>query len=787
MRITKPEQVKVSLGEGEGLHFDGARGERLHIDMLDHDLIRVRHHPDGKARLDRTWMVLGKDGAMPLEGRLRDDLDGFALPEYRVDESDTQVQIETEQLSIKVQLGDFRIEWFDRQGRRFAADLKQRGYPYDQASSAVYHYMERRADEHYYGFGERAGDLDKTGMRFRMINVDALGYSAKTGDPLYKHTPFYITYIPSLKIAYGLFYDNLSTSVFDMGKENDAFWGFYRYYMAEAGDLDYTLIYGPTIEAVVEKFTRLTGRPCLPPRWSLGYLGSTMKYTEAPDAQEQLKRFVDLCAQHDIPCDMFHLSSGYGTDAQGVRYVFTWNRSRVPDPQAMTAHFHEAGMRVAANIKPHLLTNHPEYDKLKANGGLIKAADSDDPAMCRFWSGGAFESGEGGYVDFTSAAGYQWWKDQLTSALLDFGVDAAWNDNNEFEIWDDAARCAGYGEEIPLAQARPLQALQMARASFEATAEHKPDERPFVLSRSGCPGIQRYAQSWSGDNTTSWETLRYNIPMGLSMGLSGAPNTGHDIGGFYGPAPEPELFVRWVQNGVFQPRFAIHSWNTDGTVNEPWMYPEVLPIIREWIKFRRDLRPYLYSLFYEAHTTGHPIMRPLAYHFPDDPRCWTESFDYLFGSHLLVASVLEPGARTRRVYLPAGAWWCDFHTSQWYEGGQEIEVAAPLEQIPLFVRDGGMIPMLNEGRLTVQVYARGDAEFTLFEDDGISPNYAQGAYTTIRLSFKRSQDGAWDAQAERMHAGYELPYGEITFVNVGDLPSEGMINVDAYRRAMVIT
>ncbi len=392
--------------------------------------------------------------------------------------------------------------------------------------------------------------------------------------------------------------------------------------MAEAGDLDYTMIYGPTIEAVVEKFTALTGRPCLPPRWSLGYLGSTMSYTEAPDAQEQLKRFADLCQQHNIPCEMFHLSSGYGTDATGRRFVFTWNRQRIPDPKAMTQHFHDAGIRLAANIKPHLLKDHPEYEWLKAIGGLIKDSESDAPAPCRFWSGGAFEAGEGGYVDFTSAAGYQWWKDQLKSALLDYGVDAAWNDNNEFEIWDDQARCAGYGQEIPLALARPLQALQMARASYEATLEHKPNERPFVLSRSGCPGIQRYAQTWSGDNTTSWETLRYNLPMGLGMGLSGAPNTGHDVGGFYGPAPDPGLFVRWVQVGVFHPRFAIHSWNTDGTVNEPWMYPEVLDIVRAWIQFRNRLhRPYFYSLFWEAYQTGHPILRPLVYEFPDDPRC----------------------------------------------------------------------------------------------------------------------------------------------------------------------
>ncbi len=766
MRITQPEQVILSLeDENADLIFRGSRQEKFRIDVLDHDLIRVRHHPDGKARLDRTWMVVGKDGEMPLEGRSRDDLSPFPTPKCWMEVSNERAQIRTEQLHLKISLGDFRIEWFDKDEQRFAADLRLRGYPYDRESGAVYHYMERRSDEHYYGFGERAGSLDKYGMRFRMINVDALGYSAKTSDPLYKHFPFYITYIPALKIAYGLFYDNLSTTMFDLGCENDAFWGYFRYYMAEAGDLDYTLIYGPTIEAVVEKFTKLTGRPCLPPRWSLGYLGSTMKYTEAPDAQEQLKRFVDLCKKHEIPCDMFHLSSGYGTDAKSTRYVFTWNRSRVPDPKAMTAHFHQAGIRVAANIKPHLLNDHPQFEALKARGGMIKAADADEPAKCRFWSGGVFSHGEGGYVDFTSAAGYQWWKDQLKTVLLDFGIDAAWNDNNEFEIWDDAARCAGYGKEIPLAQARPLQALQMARASYEATLEHKPDKRPFVLSRSGCPGIQRYAQTWSGDNTSSWETLRYNIPMGLGLSLSGAPNTGHDIGGFHGPAPDPELFVRWVQNGVFQPRFAIHSWNTDGTVNEPWMYPEVLPIVRTWIKFRYQLRPYLYSLFWEAHTTGHPIIRPMVYEFPDDPCCWTESFDFMLGSHLLVASVLEPEARTRKVYLPAGTWWCDYTESgAWYEGGQEIEIAAPLDQIPLFVRDGSMIPMLTptDERL-IYVFARSSAEGTLVEDDGISLDYQSGAYTTIRLSM----DANGDCKAERQHKGYDLPYQSLIFALLG--------------------
>jgi alpha-glucosidase len=342
-------------------------------------------------------------------------------------------------------------------------------------------------------------------------------------------------------------------------------------------------------------------------------------------------------------------------------------------------------------------------------------------------------------------------------------VDAAWNDNNEFEIWDDGARCAGYGAEISLGQARPLQTLQMARASYEATLEHKPHERPFVLSRSGCPGIQRYAQSWSGDNATSWHSLRYNIPMGLGISLSGMPNTGHDVGGFHGPAPDAELFVRWVQNGVFHPRFTIHSWNTDGTVNEPWMHPEVLPIVRRWIKFRYQLQPYLYTLFHEAHRTGHPIIRPMVYEFPDDPRCHTESFDFMLGSHLLVASVLEPGARTRLIYLPAGTWWWERYAEKWHEGGQEIEVETPLDHIPFFVRDGGMIPFsphLSESDREVDVFARSTAEFTLIEDDGISLDYQQGGYTEIRLSV----DVEGVCKAERQHSGYELSYSDIMFV-----------------------
>lgn len=772
MRIVTPHFRPPVAQAGHPLIFTGQRGEQFQISILNDDLIRVQFFPDGQPRLNRTWMVVGSNGDMPREGRNRDDLSPFALPDFELNKTEAGLALSTQHLTLHIVLEPFHLHWADAAGCSFATDLEGRAYPYDHAGNAIYHYMERRSDEHYYGFGERSGPLDKAGRRMRMLNLDALGYNAETSDPLYKHFPFYITFIPALQIAYGLFYDNLATTTFDMGREIDNYYGPYRYYQAEHGDIDYYLIYGPTIAQVVEKFSALVGRMILPPRWSLGYLGSTMTYTEAPNAQEQLKQFVDLCQQHQIPCDLFHLSSGYGSSDEGKRYVFNWNLKKIPDPNGLSDYFHQAGIKLAANIKPCLLTSHPRYQEVAKLGGFIQAAQTDEAELNAFWGG------QGSHIDFTNPAGYNWWKQRVLDRLLPFGINATWNDNNEYPIWDDDARCAGFGDPLPVSLIRPLHSLLMARASCEAQQEYRPNERPYLISRSGCPGIQRYAQTWSGDNTTSWNTLGYNIPMGLGLGLSGAPNSGHDVGGFAGCKPEPELFVRWVQNGIFHPRFTIHSWNEDDTVNEPWMYPEVLSIIRQSIEFRYRLIPYLYTLLFEAAQTGHPIIRPMVYHFPNDPRCHTESFDFMLGPNLLVASVLEDGARTRSVYLPVGQehdnWWCDFYTGQWHRGGQTIEVDAPLERIPLLAPGGGIIPL---GKVMRHVGEQpddlrqafvfphprqGHGNFTLIEDDGLSLGYQRGEYAEVMLEAVAEADHI--VLNAKSKGSFTLPYTEIEFI-----------------------
>jgi alpha-glucosidase len=300
MRMTQPTNVRLmdSSLTSSTLAFAGERGERFQVSVLADDLIRVQMFPNGRSRFQRTWMVVGKEGDVPCEGRSRDDLSPFPLPAFQCTSQDGSLRLRTRQLRLEISLGNFAIHWFDASGNSIASDLPGRAYVYDRAGASVWHYLEHRAGEHYFGFGERSGELDKAGRRMRMLNLDAFNYDAEKTDPLYKHFPFYITFIPDTQTAYGLFYDNLATSVFEMGGELDAYHERYRYYQADDGDIDYYLIYGPSIEQVVEKFSALIGRPVLPPRWSLGYLGSTMSYTEAPDAQTQLRRFVEQCDEH---------------------------------------------------------------------------------------------------------------------------------------------------------------------------------------------------------------------------------------------------------------------------------------------------------------------------------------------------------------------------------------------------------------------------------------------------------------------------------------------------------
>ncbi len=531
-----------------------------------------------------------------------------------------------------------------------------------------------------------------------------------------------------------------------MGCERSGYWQRYSYFCADGGDIDLFFLYGPTIEHVVESYTDLTGKTALPPLYSLGYMGSTMYYTELDkDSDEAILSFSEKAVKNFIPCDGFHISSGYTTGEDGKRYVFNWNDKRFKDPARFVKRMKEKGMALSPNVKPGMLLAHFLYDEFQKNGAYILNRSGTQPYVDRYWGGKA------SFVDFTNPKARELWKKHLKTALISLGITSIWNDNNEYEINDPGAVCDYEGKKREVEALRPLLPNLMAYTAYQAVLEECPDIRPYVLSRAGFAGIQRYAQTWAGDNYTSWKSLKFNISTILGMGLSGVANQGIDVGGFDGPVPDPELLVRWVQNAAFYPRFCIHSCNTDNTMTEPWMYPSFTSYIRKALEFRYRLIPYLYSLMYQAADRGTPVMRPLVYEFQHDLKVYEESFDFMVGSYLLVAGVFEKGTASREVYLPEGSSWYDWDTREKYIGGQTIRVKTPLDKIPVFIRSGSIIPM-TAPRLNVQKEMPGRLEFLmepweagcfiLYEDDGTSNDYLKGIYCKTSITIQPKKGNA---------------------------------------------
>ncbi|TCK93492.1 alpha-glucosidase [Natranaerovirga hydrolytica] len=738
--------------------------------VLEEDIIRVLFVEE-ELKLDKTWLVAPGLDDIPREGRERLDLSPFSLPKFDYKIENDQCIIKTSKIKVVFELDGMKATWYAKGNNEevvFAKDRKTQAYNInDSLGNGPYHYLERSLEEQYFGLGEKSGNTDKYGRRYRMMSVDPMGYDAEHTDPLYKHIPFYITRNNKSEVAFGIFYDNLSTSIFDMGNELDNYHGYYRYYNAEDGDLDYYIILGPQVKDVTEKFSWLTGNTIFGPKWSIGYSGSTMTYTDAPNAQEQLQQFIEDCEVNDVPCDSFQLSSGY-TSIGNKRYVFNWNYDKVPTPKEMAKSFLDKGLRLCANIKPALLIDHPMFKDLEDNQMFVMDKEGNKTEIAQFWDE------LGAYVDFTNPKAYDWWKEQVTEKLLEYGIDSTWNDNNEYEIWDGEAKANGFGKAMNISQIRPLQPLLMMKASYEAQKEYAPNIRPYLISRSGCPGMQRYVQTWSGDNRTSWKSIKYNIKMGIGLSLSGVYNIGHDVGGFAGDAPDPELFVRWVQNGIFHPRFTIHSWNDDATVNVPWMYPEVTPFIRNLIKFRTKITPYIYNLLYKANTNYEPMIRPTFYDFENDNNTFEENDEFMLGSDMLVASIVKEGQFERSVYLPKNELgWYDYHTQLWYEGGQNITIPAPLEYTPLLIKAGAIIP-INDNEITFKTKndeqrgfqlfpCKGNDESTyeLYEDDGYTNDYMNGMYTTVKVNM--STDKETIKINITKEGQYTLPYKEVRF------------------------
>ncbi|NQY81323.1 MAG: glycoside hydrolase family 31 protein [Candidatus Caenarcaniphilales bacterium] len=701
----------------------------LFIFFLNADIVRFHYSFTEEFNFDFNQML---DTDLVLDQSLK----------VLIEDTEEFLTFKTDNLQMKISKQALQISIYDLDGELLSKDLAEAGFCFDEGVKCYKTYQDLAEPPIIYGLGDKSGEINRWGKRFINKPVDALGYDASNSDPLYKDIPFFIVLDRLLKKAHGIFFDNFSEKFFDFGKERKPIP--YYHFGAKAGELNYYFIYGPSVKEVSQNFINLTGKPPLMPALSFGYLGSAMAYTERAKSSEELKVYAEKHVSENIYPSAFHLSSGYTLNEKNERMQFIWNKEKFPELESFIKDFQDQGIELCVNLKPVLLLNHPYYQEAKTLDLFINNS-SGEALVVDYWSG------EGSYLDFSKTETIKWWKSKIKEAFLSKGIRGIWNDNNEYEIFTEHSQ---KNKTI-------IQANLMSKISYEASLEEKPDLRPWILTRSGYAGQQKYAQTWTGDNYSNFNSLKYDNTIISSMGISGLVHTGCDIGGFWGNEPSPELLLRWIQNGVFAPRFCIHSYKDDptevlqlkGSNDENISDLDIWPIAKSYMSLRDQLFPYVYQGNYLAATKAIPIQRPLAYDFQDDDRVLEESFQYLFGESIMIAPLY--GDNFQDIYFPESKSWIDFFDFKEYEAGSTLTVNRQRKDLPVFVKANSVVPLLkpgerfhiDEGNLalnfrifvnTNELKAKKSLEikYYFYEDDANTNNYGKGEYLLQELLFK---------------------------------------------------
>lgn len=701
----------------------------VRIDFVSDSCIRVAVYKN-KEELLPTFSV-NPNGEFSANGRDRLSTDGFYLysPEKDINHAIHSFSL-ADNIKIKLNLDNFILEYYRKDSLLFS-DRTPLAYNFEhEFGNETYHYITRMEKERIFGLGDKGGELNKAGRAFRMETTDCMGYDASESDPLYKHIPFYIC--ENSVGCYGVFYDTADTSYIDLGKEINNYYPPYKYFKTKDNCLVYYVFFGTKL-SVLQQFARLCGKQAFPPKWSFDYCASTMAYTDAPESQKKMDAFIDKLKECNLSCGGFYLSSGY-TSIGNQRFVFHWNKEKFPDIEKFISDFSDEGIEIIPNIKPAFLDNHPLYQEIADKGFFVKNPDGT-PYVTEFWDG------LGSYFDFTNPKAFAFWKKKVKEALLDYGIAATWNDNNEFDIKDCDALAAGFkGSKIKANRIRPILTYLMVAASYQAQTEKNPQLRPFLSTRSGSIAVRRYAQTWSGDNRTEFSDLRYCHYIGLTMSLSGLYFYGHDLGGFHGEMPSRELLLRWLQHGIFEPRLTIHSWNSDGSATMPWSYPDIMDSVHSLFAQRKQLLPYIYNCAYHCVEQEMPMNAPPFLYY-DDEALYAYPDTMMLGRDLFIAFVFDEGKEKTCIYLPKGDDW--YLENKLFKGGQLAELTIPADaKMPYFVRSGCILP-INEAPygfqskemvvFTVYPLEKGCFESEFFSDDGSSFVYLQNDCTHLKF------------------------------------------------------
>jgi alpha-glucosidase len=638
-------------------------------------------------------------------------------PDVTVDENDHAYLFRTSALEVQVEKAPFRVRVLDLAGNVLTEDVDL-GWTEKMEPFCV---KRKGAEEHFYGFGEKTGFLNKAGTKQTMWNSDVYAPHVPEIDALYQSIPFFLSSQNST--VYGLFLDNPGKTEFQM-TETDS----YRF-QAENGELDYYFLYGPTMKEVVQQYSTLTGRMPLPPKWAIGYHQSRYSY----ETEQEVRDLAANFREKDIPCDVIYLDIHYMNEYR----VFTWHPTNFPQPGDLLTDLREQGFRIVPIVDPGVKKD-PQY--------VIYKEGIHYDHFCKYIEGQLYTGdvwpGESAFPDFTESRTRAWWGEKH-QGYVDAGIEGIWNDMNEPAIFNETKTMdvnvmhQNDGAPKTHGELHNVYGLYMSQATYEGMKTLLQGKRPFVLTRAGYAGIQKYAAVWTGDNRSFWEHLQMSIPMILNMGLSGIPFAGADVGGFAHDT-NGELLARWTQVGAFLPYFRNHS-AIGFARQEPWSFGEPYEsVIRQYIQLRYHFLPHLYTLFHEASTTGLPIVRPLVMEYPNDKATHNLCDQFLLGTSLLIAPILRPDNEHRAVYLPAGN-WINYWTGETFTGPQHILVHAPLDTLPIFVQEGTIyaagsaISHTGEAQeITYHLYGA-NGSYMHYEDNGETFEYENGSYNLLKL------------------------------------------------------
>jgi alpha-glucosidase len=713
--------VKKYLGtpigaEQKGNKFFFSDGDaRVEVTVVTDEIIRVRLAPHSVFLEEFSYAVpkLGKKVSV-----------------FGLRENDNEFVVSTNIVNCHVRKKDFFISFSDNQGHVTSSDAVSMHWEENVKFGGYYVYCTKQCDtnESFFGLGDKPTEFNLRGKRLKNWNTDAYSF-AWNQDPLYRSIPFYISL--NNGIAHGIFFDNTFKAEFDFGAEDPTKTSFW----AEGGELQYYYIHGPHMMDVVKRYHLITGTHPMPPLWALGYHQCRWSYYPESKVRMVTKTF----REKKIPCDGIYLDIDY---MDGYR-CFTWNRKYFPDPKKMIKELSDQGFKTVVIIDPGIRVddNYSVFKEGKENRYFCRRCDD-------YFMEGHVWPGRCQFPDFTNPEVREWWGG-LFDELVQLGVAGVWNDMNEPAVFGsgtfpDDVRHQYDGHRGSHRKAHNIYGMQMVRATYEGLRKLMKNKRPFTITRAGYSGVQRFSSVWTGDNVASWEHLKLGNIQCQRLSVSGISFCGTDIGGFSGE-PDGELFTRWIQMGTFSPFMRAHSAG-DTKEREPWSFGEPYTAInRKFIELRYRLLPYLYSAFWEHHRYGFPILRPIILQEQDELTNHYRQDEFTYGDKLLICPVLEPGQKSRSVYLPKGKWF-NFWSNEVVEGGKEVVVLTPLDSIPVFVKAGSVIPEypvmqyvgekeIEEVKLNVY-YSNTEANSFLFEDYGETFAYEQDIYLEKKFVVK---------------------------------------------------